>query len=187
MYGTGMSKTVVAKAIQTNPRARQQRSVRTEDKLLSAAVRVLDREGLDGATAPRLAAEAKLSPASIYRRFSDKDDLLRAALLRVLEITDTHNAAQLRSLVLRDSLSETAEALIGVLLRQHREHPQLLGALSRMMEVEPDSVFAKEARRHIEANLTQTAEILLAHRAHIRHPDPARAVRFGRALGDWRD
>ena len=157
---------------------RQKRSRRTEDKLLGAASRVLDRDGLDGATVPRIAAEAGLSPASIYRRFADKDDLLRATFLRVLEVSHAHNAEHLRAQFGRDTLAGTVEALTSTLLKQYREHPQLLRTLSRMIEADPESAFAKEAMRRIAANLSQTAELLLFHRDSIRHPDPERAVRF---------
>ncbi len=160
------------------PPAQQKRSQRTFDKLVNATARVLDRDGLDGATVPRIAAEAKVAAASIYRRFADKDDLLRATFLRILEAAHTANAAHIRSLVARETLSETAEALVSVLLKQYREHPRLLTALSRMIESEPDSAFANEALKLNQANLAQLSDLLLMHRDSIRHPDPERAVRF---------
>lgn len=156
----------------------QKRSARTEDKLLGAALRVLDRDGLDGATVPRIAAEARLSPASIYRRFADKDDLLRLTLLRLLDAANAHNAEHLHSLLIRETLLETAEALVGTLLRQHRQHPQLLRALVRLLEAAPDSPFATEAKARLAANFAHSAEVLLRHRESIRHPEPERAARF---------
>ena len=160
------------------PGAQQKRSLRTEGQLLAAAAHVLDREGLDGATVPRIAAEAKLSPASIYRRFADKDDLLRATFLRMLETLNTQNAEQMRASLVRDKLTDTADALITSLLKQHREHPQLLRALNRMIEAAPQSPFAKEALARSAANCGHAADVLLAHRDSIRHPDPERAARF---------
>ena len=160
------------------PAAQQKRSRRTEDKLLSAAAQVLDREGLDGATVPRIAAEAKLSPASIYRRFADKDDLLRATFLRIIESSNTEDAHRLWTPLVGESLSETVAALIGALLRQFREHPQLLRALNRMVEAEPASPFTREITGRLSTNIGQAAEVLLAHREQIRHPDPERAARF---------
>ena len=167
-----------APASPARPPAQQKRSQGTFDKLVNATARVLDRDGLDATTVPRIAAEAKLAPASIYRRFADKDDLLRAAFLRILEAAHTANATLVRDMVARQTLQDTVDALIGVLLKQYREHPKLLTALVRMLESQPDSAFAREVMRLDSANLAQLADQLLAHRTSIRHPDPERAVRF---------
>ena len=161
-----------------HPGAQQKRSRRTEDKLLNAAAQVLDREGLDAATVPRIAAEAKLSPASIYRRFADKDDLLRATFLRILETSNASNAGETPAQLVGDSLSQTVAALISALLRQFRDHPQLLRALNRTIEADPASPFVKESARRLSVNVGHLADALLAHREQIRHPDPERAARF---------
>jgi AcrR family transcriptional regulator len=158
--------------------AKQKRSLRTEDKLLAAAIRVLDQDGLDGATVPRIAQQAKLSPASIYRRFVDKDNLLRAAFLRVLGESNRNSEQRLQSLLLRHSLPETVTAILSTLMQQYRDHPRLLRALIRMLDIEQDSEFAVEAWRRLEANLSRMAEVLLAHRSSIRHANPELAVRF---------
>jgi AcrR family transcriptional regulator len=158
--------------------AKQKRSLRTEDKLLAAAIRVLDQDGLDGATVPRIAQQAKLSPASIYRRFVDNDNLLRAAFLRVLGESNRNSEQRLQSLLLRHSLPETVTAILSTLMQQYRDHPRLLRALIRMLDIEQDSEFAVEAWRRLEANLSRMAEVLLAHRASIRHANPELAVRF---------
>jgi AcrR family transcriptional regulator len=158
--------------------AKQKRSVRTEDKLLAAAIRVLDRDGLDGATVPRIAQQAKLSPASIYRRFVDKENLLRAAFLHVLGESNLRNAQGLELRLLRPSLPETVAAILSTLVQQYRDHPRLLRALIRMLDLKPDSEFAREANRRIEMNLSSVAELLLAHRASIGHVNPEFAVRF---------
>ncbi|MGA6982060.1 MAG: TetR/AcrR family transcriptional regulator [Candidatus Sulfotelmatobacter sp.] len=171
-------KKTVASASPSRPRAQQKRSQGTFDTLVNAAGRVLDREGLEGATVPNIATEAKLSAASIYRRFADKDDLLRAAFLRVMESAHTTNAALVRSMVARDTLAGTVDALIAALLKDYRDHPRLLTALSRMVESEPDSAFAKEIMRLGSANMEQLAKLLLDHRRSIRHPNPERAARF---------
>ena len=167
-----------ASASPSRPRVQQKRSQGTFDKLVNAAARVLDREGLEGATVPKIAAEAKLAPASIYRRFADKGDLLRAAFLRILEAAHTANATLVRGMVARHTLADTVDALIAALLKDYRDHPRLLTALSRMVESEPDSAFAKEIMRLSSANMEQLAKLLLDHRGSIRHPNPERAARF---------
>ena len=57
---------------------RQQRSRETLDRLLDAAEAVLAEEGLEAATVPRIADRAGMSVGAVYRRFPDKDAVLRA-------------------------------------------------------------------------------------------------------------
>ena len=158
------------------PRAQQKRSLQTEALLLAAATRVLDRDGLDAATVPHIAAEARLSPASIYRRFADKDGLLRATFLQTLEEHNVGSAE--REELVKPKLSHTTHALVASLLKRYREHPQRLRALNRMIAAAPQSPFAREALSRLAENCNQAAEVLLAHRDHIRHSDPERAARF---------
>jgi AcrR family transcriptional regulator len=162
----------------SRPPAQQKRSQGTFDKLVNATARVIDRHGLEGATVPQIAAEANLSAASIYRRFADKDDLLRATFLRIFEAAHNANAMLVRSMIARRTLAETVEALIAAMLKQYRDHPKLLTALFRMIESEPQSAFAKEIMRLSSANLEQLAKLLLEHRVSIRHSDPELAARF---------
>src|ERR1700689_5385215 len=70
---------------QTTLPAHQARSRESLARLLKAAAEVLNKDGLERATIPRIAAKAGLSPATIYRRFPDKDALLREVCLRMLE------------------------------------------------------------------------------------------------------
>jgi len=163
---------------QAHAAPRQQRSRLTESRLLNAALVLLDREGLEAATAPRIAAAAKLSAASIYRRFADKDDLLRAAFLKMLAASNQANADQLGTLLGRPTLHQTAAAITDLLVRQYRAHPRLLAALNTFIQSAPDSDFAREARNLIGRNLEMTAKVLLGHKDEIRHPRPALAAKF---------
>src|SRR5438128_4234087 len=63
----------------------QARSRESLRKLLKAAAEVLGQHGVEGATIPRIAQHAGLTPGSIYRRFSDKDALLEGVVLGILE------------------------------------------------------------------------------------------------------
>ncbi|HEX4681826.1 MAG TPA: helix-turn-helix domain-containing protein, partial [Gemmatimonadaceae bacterium] len=54
----------------------QERSRESERKLLKAAAEVLGQHGVEGATIPRIARHAGLTPGAVYRRFRDKDELL---------------------------------------------------------------------------------------------------------------
>src|SRR3954447_19420969 len=60
----------------------QARSRRTLLLLLSAAEELLEEKGLDAATVPAIAERAGVSVGVVYRRFPDKDALLRAVYIR---------------------------------------------------------------------------------------------------------
>jgi AcrR family transcriptional regulator len=157
---------------------RQKRSALTQDKLLQATLAVLDKEGYDAATVPRIAAEAGLSPAALYRRFANKDDLLRAALLRAIASASEATAVLLSSVSANADLAGTCDALVTGLLKQYRAYPLRLRALSRMITAAPDAGFAHEVLRRAGDNLAAAANVLLTHKDSIRHPDPERAARF---------
>ena len=47
---------------------------------------MLNRHGLEGATVSRIAKQAKVSPGNVYRRFPDKEALMRAVFSRGTEV-----------------------------------------------------------------------------------------------------
>ncbi|GAB3378268.1 TetR/AcrR family transcriptional regulator [Lysobacter fragariae] len=61
------------------PTPRQDRSRRTEQALLDAALELFRERGVDAVTVSDIAAAAGVAPATIYRRFGDKDGLLKEA------------------------------------------------------------------------------------------------------------
>ncbi len=157
---------------------RQERSRATAERLLNATIHILDESGLEGAVIPRIAAVANVAPASVYRRFADKEALLRAAFLHVLKQSNQANHQQLESLILRDSLASTSKRLITMLFQQFQQHPHLLRALSHFIDADANSEFAHEARSMMSANVELIVEILLQHRGEIAHASPESALRF---------
>lgn len=153
---------------------RQKRSQETLDSLLNATIRVLDDDGLDAATIPRIAGLAGVAPASVYRRFVNKDALIRAALLSML------HGSRSEALVVPagEKLPDTARRLMRLLFQQYRQHPRLLRALSRYLDADGDAQFIAEARAAVAGNLALLAGPLLAHREQIGHADPEAALRF---------
>src|SRR3954469_22007382 len=75
----------------------QERSRETASRLLEAAENVLEKRGLKGASVPAIARRAGVSPASIYRRFVDKDGLLREVFERFFERSIETNEATLHT------------------------------------------------------------------------------------------
>ncbi|MBB6186131.1 TetR/AcrR family transcriptional regulator [Rhodanobacter sp. MP7CTX1] len=157
---------------------KQARSRATAERLLAAAIRVVDEAGLEGATVPRIAAAADVAPASVYRRYADKDALLRAAFLHALESSNQNNRQVMKKLLLRKNLESTVTQVIRSLFEQHRRHPLLMRALVRYLDASGDRAFVIEARRIMAANLSEVAALLMHHRDEIKRLNPERALRF---------
>src|SRR5437868_13737297 len=110
-----------------SPPPQQARSRRTLELLLAATVAVIEAEGLAGVTIPAVAARAGVSTGSIYRRFVDKEALIRAAFLRLLEASQIADRKTLKAeRLVGMGLERTSRALCRGLVRQFRSYPKLL-------------------------------------------------------------
>src|SRR5262245_45921496 len=123
----------------------QDRSRESLKRLLRGAVEVLNKYGLEGATIPRIAEHAGLSPGSVYRRFADKDALLREVGVRLLE----ENYAQTKALMERENwkgmpLPALCRHLIANTLKGHRFYRGLLRALFFFTYQHEDAAFIRK-------------------------------------------
>jgi len=119
------------------PAPRQARSRATADSLLKATFELLSESGLEGAVIPRIAERAGVSAANIYRRFADKDALVRATMLQALRASNAANEAVLARLLVRATLAASARRLMALLIEQYRSQPRLMRALLRFIDEKP--------------------------------------------------
>jgi AcrR family transcriptional regulator len=157
----------------------QARSRESLARLLKAAAEILNKEGLEAATIPRIAARAGLSPGTVYRRFPDKDALLREVCLRMLE----QNYQATRKLLAseqwkRMSLAEMSRTVITTTLKGHHSHRGLLRALHLFTLQHPDAAFIKKCEQLEWRTLRDVGQLLLTRRSEIHHPDPESAVKL---------
>ena len=159
--------------------AHQARSRESLARLLKAAAEVLNKEGLEGATIPRIAARAGLSPGTVYRRFPDKDALLREVCLRLLEGNYKHSKELLApERWTGKSLAEMARYVIAMSLKGHQTHRGLLRALLFFTLQHPDAAFVRKSEEFEWQVFRQVGDLMLTRRSEIRHPDPESAVKF---------
>jgi len=163
--------------------AHQARSRETLKRLLKAAIEVLNKDGLEGATIPRIAARAGLSPGAVYRRFADKDALLREVGLRLLE----ENYRQTKALMESEnwkamSLAELSRHVIGTTLKGHSLYRGLLRALFFFTQQHPDAAFVRKMEDLEWKVFQDVSELLLMRRSEIHHPRPEVAVRIALLL-----
>ena len=148
-------------------------------RLLAATIAVIEERGLAGVTIPEIAAAAGASTGSVYRRFTDKDALIRSAFLQWLEASQSTNQASLPPDRFQGLDLEAALAAIGrALVAQYRGRSGVLKALDQFLEVQTDATFRERAVDLIEANLRRLVEALLPFGDRIAAADPERAIAF---------
>ena len=158
---------------------KQQRSREALARLLEATIEIVRTEGLAGATIPRIAEAAKMAPASVYRRFRDKESLLRTAFVNVLERANATNAAALSPALDGRTFEWVAGALSRSLIHQYRAQPTLMRALIRFVESDDDETFRQRAMDLIVMNIQLVVdEIVSRFASRIAHADPRRALTF---------
>src|SRR5882724_5505806 len=125
---------------------KQDRSRESSKRLLKATVETLGEKGLDGCTIPRIAAKAGLSPGSVYRRYPDKDALLQAAVLAILEGSEKGIKALLASEEIQKmDLKTFAEFLVGKSVVSQRTHSKLLREARQFVLSHKNGRFIKKA------------------------------------------
>lgn len=159
---------------------KQKRSRESLKRLLKSAAEVLQERGLDAATIPMIARRAGLSPGSVYRRFRDKDALLRTLLLGILESAEQHTAEVLdREANAGDPLDIFVKRLVRTTLEGYRKNASLMKALNEFARRHSNSAFRRRVDEIEVRNFRRIVDSLLARRGEITHPDPEMAVSLG--------
>jgi AcrR family transcriptional regulator len=162
---------------------KQARSRESHERLMKAARELLNEKGIEGTTVPRVAARAGLSPASVYRRFPDKDALMRAAVLQTLESLDAATAATLTpELAERLSLRAFAETMVRQSLASQRRNTRMLHAMQQFILSHPSTAFKKKAAELNIRSVQRVADFLQHKRHEINHPNPKKAASFALML-----
>ena len=107
----------------------QERSRQTVERIVTAAARVLEREGDRAATTNRIAAEAGVSPGSLYQYFADRDDLLLAVTERVVAEFEARVVPALRQAAREDVVAGIV-TVVGATLDAMEDRAPLLRALT---------------------------------------------------------
>ena len=158
---------------------KQARSRETLNRLLNAAEELLDEGGLEAATVPAIAERAGVSVGVIYRRFPDKDNLLRAVFERFFVRAREGNAAALQSMsnvyiplpvLLRKIVHGTVEG--------HRRTRHILRALIHFYRSHRDRSFKRAAMEMNREGIKTIGRLLMTHASEFQHPNPEQAIEF---------
>jgi AcrR family transcriptional regulator len=158
----------------------QERSRESLRKLLKAATEVLGQHGVERTTIPRIAQHAGLTPGAIYRRFRDKDALLEAAILGILERQDERLKAGLTpEKAAKIPLDVFAEQIIGGMVLSYRANAATLRAFRHFAQGRGETDFVKKATKLEIRAFERVVDLILAGDRDIRHPNPRMAVSLG--------
>jgi len=130
-----------------------------KEATLEAALRIIDREGMDALSIRRLAAELNVTGSSLYHHFKDKDEILAGVVALALEDV---RVPEDEGLDWRDWLIRNADSYRRVLL----EHPGLIPVLLKRhplrlgMNVHEMSVAALERQGVPQGKLIPVVETL---------------------------
>jgi AcrR family transcriptional regulator len=159
---------------------RQRRSAETTERLLEAAEGILRHEGIDAATLRAIADRAGVSIGIVYRRFRDKDAVLRAVYTRFFARTRAGNRRALDGAPLQTATTTAVlTAIVRGIAEGYSRHRDLLRPLVLYVRTHPDPAFRRRARLLNAAVYADVRRLLLESKPDIDHPDPEAAVAFG--------
>jgi AcrR family transcriptional regulator len=164
----------MAKKTLAPQQARSRESLR---KLQKATAEVLGQHGVEGTTIPRIAQHAGLTPGAIYRRFHDKDALLEATILGILERQEERMKTGLTPATAGQiPLPVFAEQVVGGMVLSYRVNAALLRAMRTFVHSRTDTPFYKKAMKMEARGFEHAVELFMAHRKDIKHPEPRTAI-----------
>jgi AcrR family transcriptional regulator len=149
-------------------RRRNVRGERRLASLLDAADQVFGKLGYHGATTNIIAAEAKVSPATLYQFFPNKEAIADALETRyAMDLAKEVLAADVQELA-SVPLAEAIRRVTGIVIEFHRKHPAFLTLLA-------DAPLSKDAieQKHLLAKIfvDHLSEVLRAGNPKLDKPD----------------
>jgi AcrR family transcriptional regulator len=152
--------------------AKQERSQRNIERIVSAAETVLSRDGWEAFTMKAVADEAGASVGGIYRRFANKEQLLRAIKDNVLTRADGKhkNIATYQASSLSDAVEHYARSRIDALT-------SYADILKKIFDAQQgDAVMQNRGRQSLQLGLRTFRSMIAPFRAEIGHNDPELAI-----------
>jgi AcrR family transcriptional regulator len=158
---------------------RQKRSRESLRRMLDAAEVVVAKYGIEGATLPRIAAQARITPTNVYRRFRNKDALIRAVFQRLTDRSSAEVNSQFDPETVRPiGLIQFSRNVIAGMVNGYRANAALSRATVEYSERHWEAAFIRKARAAEAQSLRQMVATFLIWRDQITHPDPEYAIRF---------
>ena len=161
----------------------QERSRESLRRLLKAAAEVLGQHGLAGATIPRIASHASLTPGAVYRRFRNKDVLLETMIVQIMEDQDRYIRQSITATMAAEiPTTVLAGQVINNLLISYRRNAGLLRAVRQFVQGREGSPFWKKATKLEMRTVEYVVDLLVTSKGEIKRANPRVAVGLGLAM-----
>ena len=149
-------------------RKRNARGERRVASLLDAAGRVFGELGYHAATTNAIAAEAKVSPATLYQFFPNKEAIADALVIHyATDLAKEERATDIQKLA-SAPLEEAIREVTGVVIEFHRKHP----AFATLHAEAPLSKDAAEQKRLLSQTfIDHLSEVLRARNPKLEKQD----------------
>ena len=157
----------------------QARSRETRRRLLDAAQAVMRKHGVEGTTIPRIARHARVAPATVYRRFRNKQALLRAVFRRFNDrsssaVREQFDADKLRGIGLVRFATQVTQGMV----QGFRANAALTRAAVLYAEKNPNTDFIRKSGQSERKSFKRMIDTFMLWRDQIDHPDPEQAIRL---------
>ncbi|MEV5843528.1 TetR/AcrR family transcriptional regulator [Streptomyces sp. NPDC051985] len=116
----------------------QSRSQHSTDRMLDAALAILDREGMEGLSIAAVSRESGVSNGALYHRFGDRHGLLVAAQDRFLSDVTTHWIASSEPLWSLENPEELLTHLVALFLQLFADRRSVFHAFMVTGRADPD-------------------------------------------------
>jgi AcrR family transcriptional regulator len=144
-------------------RKRQARGEARIQSLLAAAEAVFARVGYSKATTNEIAAEAEVSPATLYQFFSNKEEIADAVALKYVEGMGQHHENLDYKAIANLPIRQMVESLLIPLFKFHETHPAFMALLVDA----PLSAETRQAKMALSAKFVERITQLLM----LRNPN----------------
>ena len=155
--------------------ARSQQSMR---RLIDAAREILNEEGLEAATIPRIAERAGLSVGSVYRRFSDKDALLREICLQYFLDKHEFLSHMAEEIPPGAALADIVNGMAQGMMKSFLQDAGLMRATFFYSREQAEPKMRQKIEKAGRRTFELVVGILLARRDQIGHSDPVTAAQL---------
>lgn len=152
--------------------AKQQRSQRNLERILQAAEVVLSRDGWEAFTMKAVADEADASVGGIYRRFANKEQLLRAIKDNVLNRAD-----EMHRNITAYKPSDLTDAVRHYVRHRIEALTSYADILQKILDAQQgDAVMSNRGRQSVQVGLRTFRSVVSPFRSEIAHSDPDLAI-----------
>jgi AcrR family transcriptional regulator len=156
----------------------QERSRETVDRLVEAVEELLLTRMFEDISIQDIVRRAGRSVGSFYARFGSKEALLPHLYQRYHDRLEASLHPRFQRVAWEKlDLRDTVAALVDWMIATYDERRGLIRVLALFARTHPDALPA-DVVAHRRRIYEPFVEVLLRHRAHIRHPDPEAGARY---------